>query len=173
VIIARGQSTLLVCERLTPSVITTAAFLEQNLDLIAQYQSFFLLAHIHSPHPPRTFDKDCRQNPRHIVLNLFTAARSRHAIVASASRQATVACAGGLYQSHSRPASRCPLGDSSRAPIVSPSVGQSGSERLAGAAARHPTPVGFPDENAKFCKVRSPPSFSCNREEPWAHIGHT
>jgi hypothetical protein len=42
--------------------ITTAAFLEQNLDLIAQYQSFFLLAHIHSPHPPRTFDTNCQQS---------------------------------------------------------------------------------------------------------------
>ena len=42
--------------------ITTAASLEQNLDLIAQYQSFFLLAHIHSPHPPRTFDTNCQQS---------------------------------------------------------------------------------------------------------------
>lgn len=41
--------------------ITTAAFLEKNLDRIAQYQSFFLLAHIHPPHLPRTFDKNCRE----------------------------------------------------------------------------------------------------------------
>ena len=55
----------------------------------------------------------------------------------SPSRRAA-ACARRLYQSHSRPASRCPLDDSFHGPIVSPSVGQSGSERLAGV--RCPSP---------------------------------
>ena len=44
----------------------------------------------------------------------------------------------GCISPHSRPASRCPLGDSSHGPIVSPSVGQSGSERLAGVCCPSP-----------------------------------
>ena len=42
--------------------ITTPASLEQRLDSLAPYQPFFLLTHIHSPHPPRTFDPHCQQN---------------------------------------------------------------------------------------------------------------
>ena len=42
---------------------------------------------------------------------------------------------------HSRPASRCPLGDSSHGPIVSPAWARAAHSGWLGAAARHPTPV--------------------------------
>jgi len=41
--------------------ITTAASLEQQLDRIAQYPSFFLLAHLQPPHFPASFDKKCQE----------------------------------------------------------------------------------------------------------------
>jgi len=40
--------------------LTTAASLEKNLDAVTRYQSFFLFAHLQPPHPPATFDKNCR-----------------------------------------------------------------------------------------------------------------
>ena len=51
--------------------LTTAASLETNLDLIAQYPSFFLLAHLHPPHPPRTFDTNCQQSLEKPNLTLW------------------------------------------------------------------------------------------------------
>ena len=84
------------------------------------------------------FARTCKSVPS------LAAARSRSSIVASAARPAAaraVACARGLHQSHSGPASRyTPLATVLTVPSSRPTGARASQSGWPGPAARHPTP---------------------------------